>query len=98
MAERNSQLMAERNSQLMAERNSQLMAEYEFTRTKIFSNLTIFGRTDLRISLSGAKFDEEADFDVRSAVGPPKPHQIDENLTFRSDNLAENCFQQNFPN
>ena len=51
--------------------------------------MTIFGRTDLRISLSGAKFDEEADFDVRSAVGPPKPHQIDENLTFRSENFAE---------
>ena len=42
----------------------------------------IFGRTDLRISLSGAKVHEEADFDVRSAVGPPKPHQIDEKLTF----------------
>ena len=37
----------------------------------------IFGRTDLRTSLSGAKFDEEADFDVRSAVGPPKPDEID---------------------
>ena len=68
------------------------MAEYEFTRTKKW-NSTIFGRTDLRISLSGAKFDEEADFDVRSAVGPPKPHQIDENLTFRSENFAEKkCF------
>ena len=54
--------------------------------------LVIFGRTDLRISLSGAKFDEEADFDVRSAVGPPKPHQIDENLIFRSENFAENNF------
>ena len=57
-----------------------------------FSNLTIFGRTDLRISLSGAKFHEEADFDVRSAVGPPKPHQIDENLTFRSENFAKKKF------
>ena len=84
--------MAERNSQLMAERNSQLMAEYEFTRTQKFSNLTIFGRTDLRISLSGAKFDEEADFDVRPAGGPPKPHQIDENLTFPSENLAKKIF------
>ena len=82
MAERNSQLMAERNSQLMAERNGQLMAEYELTRTKKFSNSTIFGRTDFRISLSGAKFDEESDFDVRSAVEPPKPHQIDEKLIF----------------
>ena len=54
-----------------------------------FLNFTIFGRTDLRISLSRAKFDEEADFDVRSAVGPPKPHQIDKNLTFRSENFAK---------
>ena len=54
-----------------------------------FSNLTIFGRTDLRINLSGTKFDEEADFDVHSAVGPPKPHQIDENLIFPSENVAE---------
>ena len=52
----------------------------------------IFGRTDLRINLSGAKFDEEADFDVRSAVGPPKPHQIDENLTFRSKKFAPKDF------
>ena len=50
---------------------------------------SIFGRTDLRISLSGAKFDEEADFDVRSAAGPPKPYQIDENMIFRSEHLAK---------
>ena len=52
----------------------------------------IFGRTDLRISLSGAKFDEEADFDVRSAVGPPKPHKINEKLTFRSERFADFFF------
>ena len=54
--------------------------------------MTIFGRTDLRISLSGAKFDEEADFDVHSAAGPPKPHQIDEKLIFRSENFADFFF------
>ena len=52
----------------------------------------MFGRTDLRISLSGAKFDEEADFDVRSAVGPPTAHQIVENLIFRSENFADFFF------
>ena len=51
-----------------------------------------FGRTDLRISLSGATFDERADFGVRSAVGPPNSHQIDENLTFRSKKFAEQNF------
>ena len=30
------------------------------------------GRTDLRIGLSGAKFDVEYDFDVHVAVAPPK--------------------------
>ena len=52
----------------------------------------MFGRTDLKISLSGTKFGEEADFDIRSAVGPPKLHQIDENMTFRSQNVGEKNF------
>ena len=73
--------MAERNSQLRAAQNSQLMAERIHAYEKI-SNLTFLSRTDLRISLSGAKFDEEADFDVHSAVGPLKPYEIDQNLTF----------------
>ena len=96
MAERNSQLMAERNSQLMAEQNSQLMAERnsQLMAERIYAFSKNFGRTDLRISLSGTKFDEEADFDVRLAVGPPKPRQIDENLTFRSENFAENVFRR----
>ena len=51
-----------------------------------------FGRTNLRISLSGAKFEEEADIDVHTAVGPPKPHQIDKNLTFRSKKFADFFF------
>ena len=48
-----------------------------------------FGRTDLRISLSRAKFDVEADFDVRSAVDRPKPRQISKN---------ENCDPKISPN
>ena len=32
----------------------------------------IFGRTDLRIGVSGAKFDAEVDFEVRFAPAPPK--------------------------
>ena len=42
----------------------------------------ILGRTDLRIGVSGAKFDAEADFEVRLAVAPPKLGQIDEKLIF----------------
>ena len=41
-------------------------------------NLRSFGRTDLSISLFRAKFDEETDFDIRSAVAPQNPRQIDE--------------------
>ena len=43
----------------------------------------IFGRTDLRISLSGAKFDPEADFDVRFAVARQNPRQIGKKQNFR---------------
>ena len=35
----------------------------------------IFGRTDLRKAVSGAKFDAESDFEVRLAVAPRKPCQ-----------------------
>ena len=49
-------------------------------------------RTDLRISLSRAIFDVEADFDVRLAVGRPKPHLLDEKRNFRSKNFAEKNF------
>ena len=32
----------------------------------------IFGRTDLRKGVSEAKFDAEADFDVKKSLAPPK--------------------------
>ena len=35
----------------------------------------IFGRTDLRIGVSKAKFDAESDFEVRLAVAHQKPGQ-----------------------
>ena len=44
--------------------------------------LTFVGRTDLRISLSRAKFDEEVDFEVRSAVALQNSHQISEKPKF----------------
>ena len=40
------------------------------------------GRTDLRIDVSGAKFDAESDFEVRLAVAPQKPGQHREKLIF----------------
>ena len=50
---------------------------------------TILGRTDLRISLSKAKLDVEADFDVRLAVGRQKPRLLGEKQNFRSKNFVE---------
>ena len=55
-------------------------------------NPRVFGRADLRISLSRAKFDEEADFEVRSAVAPQKPHQISEKRKFGSKKFSEHNF------
>ena len=60
---------------------------YEFHQVLIFM---IFGRTDLRKGVSGAKFDAEADFEVRSAVALQKPGQNIETLKFRSEKFAEN--------
>ena len=45
--------------------------------------------TDLRISLSRTKFDVEADFDVRLAVGRPKPSLLGEKRNFRSKMFGE---------
>ena len=44
-----------------------------------------FGRTDLRIGLSEAKFDEEADFEVRLLPNPPKPCDHNEKQNFGSN-------------
>ena len=52
----------------------------------------IFGRTDLRIGGSRAKFDVEDDGDVRFAAAPPKLYEINEKLIFRSKNFAKQFF------
>ena len=59
---------------------------------RISTNPKFFGRIDLSRSLSRAKFDEEADFEVRSAVDPPKQHQIGENRNFLFENLFDFFF------
>ena len=56
---------------------------------RISTNPKFFGRVDLSRSLSRAKFDEEADFEVRSAVARQNSHQIDEKPNFRSKHFAE---------
>ena len=53
--------------------------------------LKFFGRTDLRISASKAKFDAKSDFEVHLAVAPQKPGQNYEKLSFRIKMFAI-CF------
>ena len=60
-----------------------------------------FGRTDLRISASKAKFDARADGAVRLAVRRPKPRKICENKIFDPKILRKKFFgieKQNFGN
>ena len=52
----------------------------------------IFGRTDLRKGVSGAKFDGQADFEIRLALAPPKPGQKSKKLRFRSEKFAKKHF------
>ena len=52
----------------------------------------LFGRTDLRIGGSEAKFGVQADDDARLVAAPPKFHEVSEKLIFRSENFAETNF------
>ena len=55
----------------MFEYFAQMIAMFEKQR-----NTPIFGRTDLRKGVSEAKFDAEADFDVKKSVAHPKNVEI----------------------
>ena len=52
----------------------------------------IFGRTDLRTDVSGAKFDDEADFEVRLPPAAPKPHENCKKQIFQSNFFVEKVF------
>ena len=49
----------------------------------------IFGRTDPRIKLSGAKFHEEADFDIKNYLAPPKSRKNDEKMISKTKKNKE---------
>ena len=48
----------------------------------------IFGRTDLRKGVSEAKFDVEADFDVKKSLAPPKSAENHEKTTKNPENIS----------
>ena len=53
----------------------------------------IFGRTDLRKGVSGAKRDAEADFEVRLAVALRKPSEKYKQLKFEPKCFQEKSFR-----
>ena len=53
----------------------------------------IFGRTNLWMGVSGAKFDAESDFEVRLAVAPQKPSQICKKLILLIRKVADFFFR-----
>ena len=52
----------------------------------------IFGRTDLRKGASEAKFDSEADFDVKKNPAPPKSIKNRENAKTNPKNFRKKIF------
>ena len=54
----------------------------------------IFGRTDLRNGVSEAKFDAEADFDVKKCLAPPKSVENLEKPTKKSEKFSEQKFRR----
>ena len=59
--------------------------------------VVIFGRTDLRISVSEAKFDEEADFEVHRRPNPLNPDEKRKKPFFRTDLFRrKKCVGENF--
>ena len=55
-------------------------------------NSRFFGRTNLRISLSRAKFDEEVYFEVRSAVAPQNNTPNQRNTKFSIRDFSQQIF------
>ena len=56
--------------------------------------LMIFGRTELIISVSEAKFDEEADFEVHWPPNPLNPDKKLKKLFFRTENVRQFFFRR----
>ena len=54
----------------------------------------IFGRTDLRKGVSEAKFDAEADFDVKKSLAAPKSSENHEKPKTNRQKLIEKIFRR----
>ena len=54
--------------------------------------LAFLGRTDLRIGVSEAKFDPEAEFDVKNSLAPPKSAENHEKPKKNRENFSNKNF------
>ena len=68
------------------------MRLWTHVRTRTDAFWTIFGRTELIISVSGAKNCEESDFEVRFYVAPQKPRKNAEKRAFSTNFVFETFF------
>ena len=65
----------------------------KFLEIRDFHRIQDFvAHSDVWMSLSRAKFDEEDDFELRSALAPEKPCQMGETRNFRSEMFAKKLF------
>ena len=61
---------------------------------EFYTNTPFFGRTDLRKGVSQAKFDVEADFDVKKSLAPPKSSENHEKPKKKCKKIFEKKFQR----
>ena len=64
----------------------------EFLEIREFTESEIFERTELWITLSRAKFDEEADFEVRLILNPQNPDEKSKKLFLRTESFRQIFF------
>ena len=60
------------------------------------SKIAISGRTDLRKGVSEAKFDGQADFDVKKSLAPPKSAENYEKPTQKIQKKIEKNYRKKF--
>ena len=94
-------LVFEEGQSLCSKKDNSLCSKKDIpcVRTKTFlvfedDETPIFGRTDLRKGVSEAKFDAEADFDVKKCLAPPKSAENREKPKKKSEKFPKKIFRR----
>ena len=74
------------------------LAEAMFSQHKSFWLFAIFGRTDLRMGISGTKLHEDTDVDVENRLAPPISRKNYEKLILENqkNRILSECFIRPF--